>query len=275
MSLVLFNSEEKKEPELDPLSNIDQNDIVQIKVFRKDLDNFEFNKKDNVWHLIAPQKFRANSSRINAMLRILNIESYAQLNPDEVDLEQLGLAQPIVSMKLNEYEFKFGNTDAIDQRRYVLFDGKIHLTNDSLYQQLMTNAAFFADPKLLPENFEIKAIQFPENKIERIDGEWQLQTLIDISPDKIKEIVFGWQNATAISGSKYEASTSEAEFVIKISSTNNETIQFVIVSTEPHLILGRKDLNLQYHMGSDVARQLLLQEKASNEDNDDPVMLIN
>lgn len=274
LSILLLNNGEEANQELARLSNIDQNDIVQIKVLRKDLDDFEFNKQNEIWNLTSPQHFLANSSRINTMLRLLEVESFSQLDPNKVDLKQLGLDDPIIVMKLNDHEFKFGNTDAIDQRRYVLFDGKIHTTNDSLYQQLMTNAAFFADTRILPENFKIESIQFPENKIELIDGHWQLQTLMDISPEKLKEIIFNWKNALAISASKYELNETENQSTIIVTSTNNITIQFFIVSTEPHLILGRKDLGLQYHMGSDESGRLLLIEKEGS-GTDDPVMLIN
>ncbi len=256
------------------LSNIDQNDIVQIKVLRKDLDDFEFNKQNETWKMIAPQQFRANSARINALLRMLKAESHGQLNPAEVDLEQLGLSDSIVIIQLNDYEFKFGNTDAIDQRRYVLFDGKIHLTNDFLYHQLMTNAAFFADPKLLPENFKINIIQFPENKIELVNEQWQLETPMNISPDQLKRIIFSWENASAISAEKYEpVESSEPASTIKVLSSNNESIQFVIVSTDPHLILGRKDLGIQLHMGSDETKKLLLIEGEDTSEEAEPVGL--
>ncbi len=275
LCVLALNSEEETKQDLPRLSNIDQNDIVQIQVLRKDLEDFKFNKQNETWYMTAPQQFRANNSRINAMLRLLKTESFGQLDPAEVNLEQLGLSDPVVAIKFNGHEFKFGITDAIDQRRYVLFDGKVHLTNDSLYQQLMTNAAFFADTRLLPESFKITAIQFPENKLEKVNDGWQLETLMDISPDQLKRIAFSWANATAISADKYEPTeTTEAKSIIKISSANNESIQFVIVATEPHLILGRKDIGLQYHMGSDVAGQLLLEQNEAAK-NDDPVMLIN
>ncbi len=273
LSILIFGNGEKNSQELQRLSNIDQNNITQIKILRKDLKDFEFNKQDETWQLTTPQQFRANKTRINAMLRMLNVKSHSELNPSEVNLESLGLKNPTVIMKLNDHEFKFGKTDAIDQRRYVLFEGNIYLTNDFLYQQLMTNVAFFADPKLLPESFKISSIEFPENKIESVNSQWQLQTPMDIAPDQLKRIVFSWENTSAISAEEYQP--AGADSVIKISSANNKTIQFDIISTEPHLILGRKDIGLQYHMGSDVAAQILLEQKASNENDDDPVMLIN
>jgi uncharacterized protein DUF4340 len=272
LTIYINTSDQDKEPEVIRVSNIEQNNIVQIKVLRKDLDDFEFNKNNNIWSLDRPQQFIANSARINAMLRILKAESFAQLNPEEVDLDQLGLSEPNVVMKLNDYEFKFGNTDAIDQRRYVLFDKTIYLTNDFLYQQLMTNAAFFANPKLIPENFLIESIQFPENKISQIDGVWKLEKLMDISPDQLKRIIFNWNNAVAISAEQYQPADNN-ESIIKITSTDHKSILFLLISNDPHLVLARKDLGIQFHMGSDETNKLLLIEGADPSQEAEPVGL--
>jgi Domain of unknown function (DUF4340) len=258
LATILLLPAEKTEQELPRLSTIDSNNIVQIEVFRKGLDNFSFNKQVKAWYMNSPLQFRANKARINAMLRMLKVESHGQLNPAEHELKQFDLADPIITMKLNDHVFQFGNTDAIDQRRYVLFNNSIHMVNDFLYQQLMTNAAFFADTKLLPDNLEINSIQYPDNQIDLVDGHWQMQTLMDISPDQLKRIVFNWQNATALSVSKYDA--PESITAIKLSTSNGESVEFIIVATEPHLILSRKDLGIQYHMGSDEADKLLLIE---------------
>ncbi len=248
--------EDKTNQVLPRLTTIEQNDIVKIEVLRKNLDNFEFNKQDDAWHMHSPLKVLANNARINAMLHLLKAESHGQLNPAEVDLARFHLADPIFTLKLDDHVFQFGNTDAIDQRRYILFNGIIHLVNDSLYAQLTTNAAFFADPKILPLDMDINAIQFPNNKIEFNNGNWHAQSLIDIKPEQLKRIVFNWNNAVAISVSKYTA--PETELPIVISSSSGTTIRFVIVSAEPHLILGRKDIGIQYHLGSDEAGKLLL-----------------
>lgn len=258
LSTVLLMPEDKTEQDLPRLTSIEKNDIVKIEVLRKNLNNFEFNKQGETWQMNLPQQFLANSARINAMLHILGSESHGQLNPAEVDLARFDLIDPIITLKLNDYVFQFGNTDAIDQRRYVLFDGTIYLTNDSLYTQLTTNAAFFADTKILPLDFEIDAIQFPENKMELHDGQWQLQNLMDVSPDQLKQIVFAWNNASAISVNKYSGPDSASSIIV--SSPNDEAIEFIVVSTEPHLVLGRKKLGIQYHLGSDETKRLLLTE---------------
>jgi hypothetical protein len=260
LCLIILNNEEEIKKELPRLSTINQNDINQIKVLRKNLDDFTFTKEGDIWHLDSPRQFRANNARINAMLRMLKVESHSQLKPAEVKLETIGLSGPIVILKLNDHEFKFGITDAIDQRRYVLFEGRVHLVNDFLYHQLMTNIAFFADQKLLPEATEINSIKYPDNKIELINDNWQMQTLVDISPDKLERISYNWENASALTVSIYEA--PETESFISISTSRGDTFSFVIVSTKPHLILGRKDLDIQYNMASNEITNLLLIENA-------------
>ena len=264
LSALLLIPGNQTKPGLPRLSTIDRNEVVKIKVLRKGLDSFIFNKQGDTWYMNSPLHFRANSSRINAMLHILKTESYGQLNPADVELSRLDLDDPVVVMKLNNHEFRFGNTDAIDQRRYVLFDNTIYMTNDFLYQQLMANAAFFADTRLFPEEPEINSIEFPEAQIDLVDGKWQTLPLMDTVPGKIKRLVHDWQTATAISMSKYEA--PETESLITISTSSDEQIKFVIVATEPHLILGRKDLGIQYHMGSDEAEKLLLNQNSGTDD---------
>ena len=258
LSAFLYYSGEETKPELPHLSSIDPKSITQIEIIRKDKDNFSFTKKGDAWYMSSPIQVKANIARINAMLHLLNVESHGTLNPAKVKLARFELADPKVILKLNDHVFQFGNTDAIDQRRYVLFENKIQMINDSLYPQLMIKAPFFADTKLLPDDFEITAIKFPENSLEKIDGKWKLQQLMDIKPNQLNSIASSWKNASAISVSKYKA--PESESLITISAANNETIHFVIVATEPHLILGRKDLGIEYHLGSDDAERMLLHE---------------
>ncbi len=265
LSASFFISEDNTEQPLPLLSNVKPEEIVHIEVLRKGLNNFIFNKEGDVWYMSAPQKFLANSARIDAMLQLLKTESHGQLKSDDVDLARFDLADPFITLKLGEHIFEFGNTDAIDQRRYVLFDKKIHLTNDFLYQQLTTNATFFTDTKILPVGFDIKVIEFPDNKIEKQDTQWKTDSLIDIKPDQLKNIIFNWENVNAISVGMYTQPETESHIIV--TSTNDNFIVFVIVSTEPHLVLGRKDLGIQYHLGSDDAGRLLLHENNNMENS--------
>ena len=256
--LISLNTRDQTQTETIRLTNIDVNSIMDIKVRRNGMETLTFNKKQQEWYLTSPLKLGANIRRIQAMLRLLDIESYSAFNTAEVDLDRLGLTQPEVSLILNDHEFQFGITDGIDQHRYVQYQDRIYMTEDYLFQQLQTDAAFFAKLKLLPENHAIRAIQFPDNRLEKKQDQWQLQKLVNIKPLLLQQLVFAWKNASAVSASLFEG--GDARSVIAIESEDGSQLRFEIVATEPHLILGRKDLGVQYNMGSDEARQMLLNE---------------
>ncbi len=259
--LLLFIStgiDKEEQVVLNRVSNIDAGTITDIRVSRKNGEDYVFIKQADGWHMQSPLQYLANETRINAMLRMLKAESHAELEPAAVQLARFELDDPDVTLQLNEHVFRFGNTDGIDQRRYVLFNDKIYMVNDFLYQQLETNAEFFADTRLLKQGAKIATLAFPDNTLQQIDGVWQMQQPIDIKPGQIERLVYSWENAVAISVSSYKE--PETDIPITITTADNRTLPFNIVDTDPHLILGRKDLGLQYHMGSDDAQKLLMQE---------------
>ena len=266
--LVSTGIDQEEEIVLPRLSTIDSASITEIRVNKKDGEDYLFKKQTDGWYMLSPLQYLANEARINAMLRMLKTESHAELDPATVNLARFELDDPKVILKLNEHVFQFGNTDGIDQRRYVLFNNTIYMVNDFLYQQLETNAEFFADTRLLREGTKISALAFPDNTLQQIDGVWQMQQPIDIKPGQLERLVYSWENAVAISVSAYQQ--PEQDILITITTADNSTIQFNIVGTDPHLILGRKDLGLQYHMGSDDAQKLLMQDSTETETEQQP-----
>ena len=195
-----------------------------------------------------PFKFKANPNRIESILSLLTTKSYKKLKLDEVDIAQFDLRDPRVILTLNNYEFSFGTTNPIDQKRYILFGQEIYLTNDFLFPQLMVSFEFFLETKLLPDNINITSIKFPEYEIQKNENKWT-STKKDHNKEKIKDLVSKWEKATALSINKYEKKDNEG--IISILRSSGERINFAIIETEPYLILAREDIGIQYNMGSD------------------------
>ncbi len=261
--VVTTSTNDDETTKLKRVSDIDPKTITSIKVIRKDKPTLEFNKQPAGWRMQSPLQFRVNTARINAMLRILGTESHSELDPDQVELARFELDDPAITLQLNGYVFKFGTTDGIDQRRYLLFNNRIFMVNDFLYAQLDSKPGFFADTRLVAEDKTITAITFPENRFELVDGNWEMQQLMDIKPEQLKELAFSWKNAEAISVSSYQQ--PQQEFPITITTADKQSMTFNIIATSPYLILGRKDLAIQYHMASDDAAKLLLQDAPGTE----------
>lgn len=245
------------------VSSIDIASINNIVITRQNKPELIFSKRQNNWFMDEPLKIRVNIARINAMLKLAKSESHGEFNAKEINLVALELHQPAISMSLNDHQFQFGTTDGIDQRRYVLYQDKVFMVNDFLFAQLDSKPGFFADTLLLPPGTKLKKINFPNNEFSLIDDTWQMQTLMDIKPDQITRLVYSWENATAISVSSYQ--TPQIDFPIVLTTKDDKTIRYEIISTDPYLILGRKDLEIQYHMASDEAQKLLLQENTTDD----------
>ena len=265
--IALFKPETGGEPAR-LAAGLKRDTIKRIEVRRQALDDFIFEKQGADWFMQAPLALRANPARLDALLRLPATESHAELDPADHPPERFGLGQPAIIMKLNEHEFRFGGTDAIDGRRYILFQGRIHLTDDFLYRQLTTHAAFFAELKLLPEAFTIARIRFPDNELYKANGEWRLKTPRDISPARLQRGVGAWRDAVAISAGAFKPTTAPER--IRVIADDGQTLEFIIVAIEPYLILGRRALGIQFHMGSDDAQRLLLSEDPRGE-NPPPV----
>ncbi len=256
------NEEESQETIIVP--DFDIASINDIVITRKDKPELHFNKQGEIWRMESPLKIRVNIARINAMLKLAVSESHGQFNKNEVDLAELGLVTPKISMTLNNVLFKFGVTDGIDQRRYVLYDDTVFMVNDFLYAQLDSKPGFFADTQLLPEGTKLKQIEFPNNTFTLKNNVWTMQQLMDIKPDQLKRLAFSWENAAAISVSSYQQ--PQQDFPIILTTSDDKIIRYEIISNNPYLILGRKDLEIQYHMGSDEAEKLLFQENEIKKD---------
>ena len=223
------------------LTDIEPESIHVIRIKRRDLDNIIFQKQGDNWIMQRPFNLPANPSRIQVILKLLQAHSYDHFSAPDNDLTPYLLAVPAVSVVLNDTQIAFGDTHPLEEKlRYVLIKDIVHIINDGLFHQLQTSAVFFLDPKLIPRDARIKSIQFPELNIENAENN-------NLS-EALHQIVNSWQELNSISVRKYEE--IEAIDTIKLELTTGESIEFVIVSNRPNLILARPDKGIQYHISN-------------------------
>ena len=125
------------------VSAIDRQGITVITINRDGRQDITFNKQGDSWQMVAPRHARANNTRINAVLSVLQARSYAQLDAGKLDLDRFDLLKPAVTLMLDDYVFSFGCDNPLEGRRYLLFQKTIYLVDDGLYQQLQQPADFF------------------------------------------------------------------------------------------------------------------------------------
>ena len=254
------------------LTSKDPTTVQNIKIIRRDLDDIAFSKLDNHWRMQQPGDIAANEFRIKTILNLLTAHSYTQLDSNPSELHKFNLDNPVVAVEFDGTRISYGDVSPLEEGklRYVLHDNKIHLINDSLYQQLLTNASFFISPRLLPENDNIEAITFPEYSVRRIDGIWKIFPEIKISADEIINTINAWRETKAITVRKYFA--RENEPTITVTMQQAQPIEFRIVSPLPNLVLARPGLSVQYHISSDEAKKLFLQDTTTEPSPDTPAV---
>ena len=258
LALFLTNTN-KQEPVVKemPLTGIDPASVKTILIKRKQSNEIRFDKVDNKWHMQSPFQLPANEFRINTMLKLLQAHSYTEFNKADVDLNRFLLEAPDLSIQFNDTRIGFGDTSPLDKQRYVLVDDKVHLINDSLYEQLQAPATFFLNTRLLPEGSKITAINFPEYSISMETGTWSISPQTGVSADKLVAVVNAWQTLDAISISAYQA-TDKTES-IRIDAGTAGVFDFIIVSPQPNLVLARPDIGIQYHISGYDTKRLFLQ----------------
>lgn len=238
------------------LTSMNPENIHTIVVTRKQTDEIVFKKENKTWQMQSPYALPANPVRINTMLGLLKAHSYTQLNKKELQLDRFHLQDPEVSIRFNQLQIDFGDVSPLGDQRYVMVGDSVHLINDSLFQQLQTNATFFLDNRLLPAGSEITAIHLPDHELQLQDGLWKISPDTSISADTIIQLINAWQNLEAISIRPYEDTAVTG--MVNIEFKDMPGLEFPIVSMPPQLILARPELGIQYHISSYDAGRLFL-----------------
>jgi hypothetical protein len=269
--LYWFLNQPSPRPQQVTVSNITQNEITEITITRLELDTIKLQKKAVGWQLISPLQAPANNTRIKLLLSILNTPSYAQLQQtDTATLTQLGFNDASTTLQLNNDSFQFGTIEPISQRRYVLYNNRVHLIDDNVAPLLKANATSFIDNKLLPLEQQVSKISLPTLNqqqmvstdtilIEQQDGHWQA-VAITLSTDQLITLIDSWQHAYALQVLPLRKTTlpnSEIHLVKIWYRDQKEPTEFELQRDDRTLYLNNPSLKLSYQFPISLIQQLL------------------
>jgi hypothetical protein len=246
---------EEKAPAPVLVPGVDPARIDAIRVQRTDLPELRFRRNGGTWTMTAPVTAPAHDARINALLGLLADQSLSTLPAS--DLARFGLAEPAVIVEIGPHRIALGDSHPIDAQRYVLYDETVHLVPDSLYPQLVQNAGFFLDSRLLPPEARPIRIRYPAFTLEAGTDGWH-----EIPPGgrdaiMLSSVIDGWKSSRALAV-RAPAGTAETLGTIAIENADGTAVEFEIRSLEPAPVLARRDLDVQYHLDALTGSQLLL-----------------
>jgi len=234
--------------------------VNQITIVRLEQQSTHL-QRDQQWRLSQPVNVRANQTRINLLLSLLQQPVHQQIPvTPTIDLAEFGLQQPELSLVFNEYHFAFGDTEPLSGYRYILHNEQIHLVNDDISPLLGASASSFVDNRLLDPTSNIAALHLPELQNQKVQQQYAALSIVqqndswhskpqNYPQDKLLPLLQNWQQAYAMQVvilSDAATITPDAQPAVTIELTDNTQRNFVVSYSEEGLTLTDHQQQLQY-----------------------------
>ena len=122
IALYWFNNQADKVTSTNiTVSPISLDTINHIMIERADRDSIIINKLEDEWRLISPLKARANPTRVELILSLVNTPSNKQLTiTPNTELYQYNITADSTKLTLNDSQFNFGGVEALSNRPLYL-----------------------------------------------------------------------------------------------------------------------------------------------------------
>lgn len=217
----------------------------------------QLERTDTGWMLQSPVSWPAEATNVRRLLNIMANEIPPLAAAGDVDLENLGLLQPVASLRMDDIELRFGATNNIGERRYLMVDQRIYLMPDVHLAFIAQGLSGLVGRQLLPLPFRIDSIKLPGLSVEKNqDKQWHSSSDTKFSESQLQALVDNWQQLQATRVTPFDLGGS-ARDVIEIRLENGATIDFIVMSRQPELVIANPSIDLQFHFIREYGDQLL------------------
>lgn len=259
-AVVFYPPQQSTETKIETaLTSLTPEAVHTITITKPNQTPINFVNQKQGWLINAPFTVNANPQRLEKILQLITQPSHSQYNIDESNLAKYGLDNPQVVIAFNDVELRFGGSDPIHQRRYILIDNRIHLITDLVSHILKQPVTQFIDLALIPGNQQITKLQLPEFSLKLIQGKWNFERPHNstINQDAAQKFVDEWRYAQALSVELVKrAPPTDANNKVSI-ATSSQSVEFILFDGESETKLIRTDLPIQYQLSPDSVQTLL------------------
>jgi len=258
--LVLYKPGAKKEAEGTPLTALTADAIQRIRLVRPKQPEIVLEKSGEGWRLTAPRAARANSFRVNEVLRVAATRVSTRFPAAPAELGKYGLDQPLATLFLNDAEIRFGGMHPLDNQLYVLHDGQVQLIPASVFRAVSAPLADFLSTSLIEDKAKPLAFKFPAFSLKQNEqGAWaRTPELKDLGSDQVNRFVDEWRYARALSTTTYSGKPVKERVTLTLADGDQQrVIEFGVLAYKPEFILYRKDENLEYSFPEETGTRLL------------------
>jgi len=213
-------------------------------------------RSDAAWIIEAPTNWPAHGATIERLLSIVDIEASALGNAAGIDLAPLGLHEPVATLRFNDSQLLFGTNNNIGARRYAMIESKVYLLPDAHLPFISQGLAGIVDRHLLPQRFVLQSLQLPGFDIQRDDdNNWHSTQVQHFKSAQLGQLVANWQKLEASRVTRFAPSADSLQ-VIHLQLTDGQILEYLLISSDPEIIIANPKIGLQYHFRSDDYHQL-------------------
>jgi hypothetical protein len=233
--------------------------LAAIEVTRTDGAGFALARgADGRWALTAPFALPADQAAVDALLGQLREQrARARYPAASLDLAQLGLATPSLTLVLGAERYAFGGTDPIDYRRYVQHGDEVLLVDELISFRLRQDASDLADRRLLPEGAKVVGLALPGHRLTAQDGRWTIAPdAPGASADAPVALAEAWQARRADRVAVRGSAPTQARIEVTLAGASAPLV-FEVLTASDGLRLARPDLGVEYSLPASARAALL------------------
>jgi hypothetical protein len=253
------------------VSGLAPKQVERIRVERLSREPLAFLKHDGHWFLrVGDRELPSAEFQLNALLGLLEARATRRYPAASLDLKSLGLQPPQARVAMDNMDFRFGTTEALNNRRYVQVGDSVYLVDDQYQHLLNADWSNFVSRQILEGRGAITRIELPGMTLTYTkEGHWRIDPeQPNVSADAVQIFVENWQNATALFTRRYSAGPNDVqagETVTIRTRDSDQPLVLRIVSRSPDLVLARPDWGIQYQLPGSEADGLFTRPHSAPE----------
>ena len=240
------------------LTNIDPEAITRIEVEPFGQDSIVLAKRSGYWYLKRPMRMPADESLAEAIAALAATQSLAQFAVEPQRLQDFGLGPARVLLRIDDLTLRFGDTEPLNGRRYVLVESTVHLVTDHFFHYLNQPPERFVHPAPLGPQADPVALEIPGLDLELRNQRWTVQSgNTKPSADTVTALVAAWRRARASAVEPRDpAITLDGRLRVRLRGMP-EPLDFAVGRRAEELVLIRTDLEIQYLLPAQTGERLL------------------
>lgn len=237
-----------------PLSALKLHEARSLRIERAGAAPILLDRKQDAWFISAPFTARADASRVQQLLAIVEARAVHRLPAG--DRGRFGLEQPEARIIVDGQPFSFGMVSDITREQYVMAGDAVYAVHPRYGAALPVSAVHMASHQLFGADESPVRIALKDFAVEQRGGKWTLAPGFgDLSQDELLRWVDEWRLASALRVEPRSAARARDEIRIQLKNGGGFTLG--VLSREPELVLARSDEKLQYRFRAELAKRLL------------------